>query len=520
MSATRAIHDLTCANEEIRSSNEELQSINEEIETSKEEVEAANEELNTVNDELASRNLELARLSDDLSNVLMSAAIPILMVDNDLRIRRSTAAAEDLLNIRASDVGRSIGEIRLLLSVEDVEPLIRRVIETLEPQELEVQDRKRCWRILRIRPYRTSDNRIEGAVLVLIDIDALHTLHLATEQARKFAESVTESVRTPLAVLDRKWQIRSVNRSFIEAFGGSTGDLHGRNFFSFRGCMWKSSELGRALERVVTERIALDDFEIEVPARRNGPGFLAVSARVVEANGDSEVLVAIDDISQRKTSEAQVSSERTSMRTRIAAGSRKLAVAERGLKKETADRERTETALQDSESALVRSREELRALTARLFQVQDEERRRISRELHDGLSQKVAKLQFDVERLQMGKRLGMTETADRLESLRRTDRDTVRGRSRNCASASSLQSGPPRTERCPAVILPRIRKAGDSAGAISRGGSAKKGFGRHYQRYLSDCPGSSAEHCEACRQNNGLGHPDSYEKSTPAPDTR
>lgn len=413
-----AIHDLTCANEEIRSSNEELQSINEEIETSKEEVEAANEELNTLNEELASRNLELSRLSDDLNNVLMSAAIPILMVDNDLRIRRSTAAAEDLLNIRESDEGRSIGDIRLLLSVEDVQPLIRKVIDTLTAVELEVQDRKGSWRMLRIRPYRTADNRIEGAVLVFLDIDQLRKLQLATEQARRFAESVTESVRTPLAVLDRTWSIRLANRAFLGLYGANATDVRGQSFFSFQGSLWNSQALKTALERLISEKGVLDDFEVEAPAAKIGPRFLSVSARLVQPDADAEVLVAIEDITERKISEARMLSEQAQLQQKVNRGAKELESTARGLLRETAHRQRTETALQESESALHRNREELRALTARLFHAQDQERRRVSRELHDDLSQKVAKLQFDIERLQQDNSSKPMAMAKRLESLR------------------------------------------------------------------------------------------------------
>ena len=135
-----ANQDLTSANEEIQSSNEELQSINEELETSKEELQSSNEELNTLNEELQNRNRELSRLGDDLTNLLSSTTMPILMLDHELRIRRMTAAAEQLFNIRSGDIGRPIGDIRMRLNVDDLELLVRRVMETLNAEELELQD--------------------------------------------------------------------------------------------------------------------------------------------------------------------------------------------------------------------------------------------------------------------------------------------------------------------------------------------------------------------------------------------
>ena len=176
-----ANQDLTSANEEIQSSNEELQSINEELETSKEELQSSNEELNTLNEELQNRNRELSRLGDDLTNLLSSTTIPILMLDHELRIRRVTAAAEQLFNIRSGDIGRPIGDIRMRLNVDDLEPLVRRVMETLNAEELELQDREGRWHLLRIRPYRTADNRIEGAVLALIDIDQIRRAQIKAD---------------------------------------------------------------------------------------------------------------------------------------------------------------------------------------------------------------------------------------------------------------------------------------------------------------------------------------------------
>jgi two-component system, chemotaxis family, CheB/CheR fusion protein len=168
-----ANQDLTSANEEIQSSNEELQSINEELETSKEELQSSNEELNTLNEELQNRNRELSRLGDDLTNLLSSTTIPILLLDNELHIRRVTVAAEQLFNIRSGDINLAIGDIRMLLNVSDLELLVRRVMETLNAEERELQDLEGHWHLLRIRPYRTADNRIEGSILTLIDIDQI-----------------------------------------------------------------------------------------------------------------------------------------------------------------------------------------------------------------------------------------------------------------------------------------------------------------------------------------------------------
>jgi two-component system CheB/CheR fusion protein len=165
--------ELRSANEEIQSSNEELQSTNEELETAKEELQSSNEELMTLNEELEHRNDELAHVNNDLLNLLASVDLPILMLDSSLRIRRFNLSAQRALNLIPTDTGRSIRDLSLTLDVKGLDAMIADVIDTLEVRELRVQDREGHAYLLRIRPYKTADNKIDGAVLVMIDIDQL-----------------------------------------------------------------------------------------------------------------------------------------------------------------------------------------------------------------------------------------------------------------------------------------------------------------------------------------------------------
>lgn len=174
--------ELRSANEEIQSSNEELQSTNEELETAKEELQSSNEELTTLNEELENRNQELAELNNDLTNLLASIDIPVVMLDAALRIRRFNGGAQRALNLIPSDTGRSIGDLKTTLVLDDLEKIIARVIETLEMKEMEVRDRSGRSHLLRIRPYRTTDNRIDGAVLVLIDVEMLSASRAASSR--------------------------------------------------------------------------------------------------------------------------------------------------------------------------------------------------------------------------------------------------------------------------------------------------------------------------------------------------
>jgi two-component system, chemotaxis family, CheB/CheR fusion protein len=164
---------LQVANEEILSSNEELQSTNEELETSQEELQATNEELHTSNEELNNRNSELNQINNDLQNLLSSINIPILMLDGELRIRRFTNLAQQICNLIPTDLGRPFSDIQPNIAIPDLAASIQTVIDTLTIVEREVQDRAGHWYSLRIRPYRTSDNRIDGVTIWLIDIDTL-----------------------------------------------------------------------------------------------------------------------------------------------------------------------------------------------------------------------------------------------------------------------------------------------------------------------------------------------------------
>jgi two-component system CheB/CheR fusion protein len=161
--------ELQSANEEIQSGNEELQSTNEELQTSKEELESANEELHTVNEEMQHRNELLTQLNNDLTNLLYSVSLPIVMVGADLSVRRFTPQAAAVLGLTASDIGRPMPRLRLKLDMAGLEQNMLDVIQQVQSQQLHVQDNDGNWCILRIVPYRTMDNRIDGVVLSVMN---------------------------------------------------------------------------------------------------------------------------------------------------------------------------------------------------------------------------------------------------------------------------------------------------------------------------------------------------------------
>jgi two-component system CheB/CheR fusion protein len=195
--------ELKSANEEILSTNEELQSTNEELETAKEELQSVNEELTTVNEQLLNRNSELTRLNDDVTNFISIASMPMVAVGIDLRIRRVTPAAAKLFNILATDIGRPIGNLKPAIDVPGLETLIAEVIDTVKVHERQVRDREGRHHMLRIHPYRTADNKIDGGVVVLLDIEEV------TSQAARLRQkaALLDLSSDAIVVRDRRSEI-------------------------------------------------------------------------------------------------------------------------------------------------------------------------------------------------------------------------------------------------------------------------------------------------------------------------
>jgi len=168
----------------MQSVNEELQSTNEELETSKEELQSVNEELATVNNELQTKVIDLSRLNNDMNNLLAGTGIATVFVDHQLRILRFTPTATRIINLILSDVGRPVGHtVTNLLGYKNLVADTRAVLDTLVPKELEVQTLDGRWYTMHIRPYRTLENVIEGAVITFVDIS----------QAKKTRETLRET---------------------------------------------------------------------------------------------------------------------------------------------------------------------------------------------------------------------------------------------------------------------------------------------------------------------------------------
>jgi two-component system CheB/CheR fusion protein len=234
-----ANEELQSANEEILSSNEELQSTNEELDTAKEELQSTNEELNTVNEELHARNDELSRVNSDLVNLVGSVQIAIVIVGHDLRIRRFTPMAEKILNLIPSDLDRSIAHINPNIDCPNLGALITESMDSVTAIERDCRDRQGRWFALRIRPYKTLDNKIEGAVLALFDIDVLKRSEQSMQRAQAFADGLLEGSSAPVALLEKDFRIHKVNLAFARLFGERPSDLTGRPLTAIAGPSWQ-----------------------------------------------------------------------------------------------------------------------------------------------------------------------------------------------------------------------------------------------------------------------------------------
>jgi two-component system CheB/CheR fusion protein len=176
--------ELKSINEEMQSGNEELQSTNEEMETSREELQSVNEELATVNAELQQRLDELTRTNNDMSNLLAGTGVATVFLDEELCIRRFTPAATQVINLIPGDVGRPLSHIASnLVQYDRLVEDAREVLASLVPRETEVQVRGGAWYLLRILPYRTQDNVVQGAVILFVDITEQRRLQAALQDA-------------------------------------------------------------------------------------------------------------------------------------------------------------------------------------------------------------------------------------------------------------------------------------------------------------------------------------------------
>jgi two-component system, chemotaxis family, CheB/CheR fusion protein len=305
--AEASSEELQSSNEEVTSANEELQSINEELETSKEELESANEELTTVNDEMATRNAELNRSNADLNNLHASVNVAILLLTRELTIRRFTSLAQKIFNLTATDIGRPLNNIRHNLQLSDLEPWLNEAIQTGRELERETRDQQGRWYSLRIRPYLTLDNKIDGAVLVLHDIDTIKRSAEEVAVAREHAEAILRTTRDPLVVLGPDLRVSAANAAFYKTFRANSEQTVGRLLYELGKGQWNIPKLRECLEDVLARNSVFNEFEVTDDFENIGRRTMVLNARRLETTRPDvsrSILLAMDDITESRQLEA------------------------------------------------------------------------------------------------------------------------------------------------------------------------------------------------------------------------
>jgi two-component system CheB/CheR fusion protein len=267
--------ELKSSNEEMQSVNEELQSTNEELETSREELQSINEELATVNSELQTKVADLLRANNDMINLLAGTGIATVFVDYQLRILRFTPSATQIINLILSDVGRPVSHIASnLVGYDRLVADTQAVLDTLVSKEVEVQTTEDKWYTLRIQPYRTLSNVIEGAVITFVDITEISQTREALRKANDLLRLavVVRDAHDAITVQDLDGRILAWNPGAVRMYGWSEAEALKMNIRDLipkglrEEALAKAHRLSRAetLEPYHTQRITKDGAVVEV----------------------------------------------------------------------------------------------------------------------------------------------------------------------------------------------------------------------------------------------------------------
>jgi chemotaxis methyl-accepting protein methylase len=299
--------ELKSSNEELQSTNEELQSTNEELTTSKEEMQSLNEELQTVNIELQSRVEDLSHVSNDMKNLLNSTDIATIFLDDRLNVRWFTAAMTKLINLIPGDMGRPVTDISSQLIYPDFISDAKEVLRTLVISQREVMSRDGRWLAVRVLPYRTLENKIDGVVITFMDITASRKLQMELTHARTYADSIVATVREPLVVLDGTMHVVSANQSFYETFRVGNDVVVGNQLYTLGDGQWDIPALREMLEEILPKNRVLESFRVEHEFPAIGKRVMLLNARRIITEGPEKelILLAIEDVTGTRRAKRQ-----------------------------------------------------------------------------------------------------------------------------------------------------------------------------------------------------------------------
>ena len=302
------IEELQTSNEELKSTNEELQSANEELQSANEELEASREELQSINEELMTLNAEhndkleeVSVVINDMNNLLVSTQIATVFLDNDLRIKGFTPAVTRIINLIETDIGRPVSDIVTNLIYENFVRDVREVLDTLTLKEIEIKDKNNLWYFMRILPYRTTENIIDGAVITFIDITARKRIEQTERDSRIYADNIIDTIRESMVILDNELRVISANMSFYKTFMVSKEETENKLIYNIGGHQWDIPELRKLLEEIIPRDSRFNDFEMEYEFPRIGYRKMMLNARRIhqEERDKEMILLAIEDITER-----------------------------------------------------------------------------------------------------------------------------------------------------------------------------------------------------------------------------
>ncbi len=295
------IEELETTNEEQQATNQELLASNEELQSTNEELQSVNEELYSVNTEYQSKIQELTDLNNDMDNLLQSTDIGTVFLDQELRIRKFTPAVTNVIALLEHDVGRPIDQISYGIDMghDDLLARLRGVLETGKHVECDVESHSGASLLMRIDPYRDEAGRTEGAVLTFVDITE-------RKQARLLAQEIVRTVREPLVVLDGQLHVQSANDSFFKTFQVTPEETENRLLYELGNGQWDIPSLRGLLEEVLPRDAWVGDFEVTHTFEKIGERTMMLNARRMTGKGSNQILLAIEDVTERKLAEAQI----------------------------------------------------------------------------------------------------------------------------------------------------------------------------------------------------------------------
>jgi PAS domain S-box-containing protein len=403
--------ELKASNEELQAMNEELRSSTEELETNKEELQSLNEELTTVNQELKIKIEELTQSNNDIQNFINSTDIGTIFLDSQMRVKLFTPRSQDIFNLIPTDVGRELSHITNKLGDDRLIQDIQDVVINLQPIQREVKTQDGRWYLLRVVPYRTSEQRADGVILAFVEITERLLAEARDRDSQIYFNMIKEVADFAIIFMDGDGIIQNWNIGAESMFGYTSEEVVGQSgaiIFTpedrvngaFEGEMRRALKAGSARD----ERWHI---------RKDGSLFFVsgVLSRVGEGSEIGYVKIA-RNLTQQKNAEDRLHEAREKLETSVKERTRELENANEALRLEISERIQTER---------IRIR-----LLRQIVRAQEDERRRIARDIHDELGQQTTALRLKLEAVKEMCR-GQQELCDQIDQTQLLAQDLDRG---------------------------------------------------------------------------------------------